>query len=193
MVDERMPPAELASITLPSAPAPADDCLYRVHVTMRDPRYYGAGFGCRFNDPNESYGVCYLAYRPAGAFAETFLRQRTDDFVPWEDIEARSLATFPLCRSLRLVPLYGRHLSRLHANATATTGRYRISQAWSQALYSHSDRPDGIAYRAAHDNDQIAVALFDRADGALGHPATTPLPRQPKLLADLFERYQLAV
>src|SRR5699024_5501623 len=103
------------------------------------------GLGYRFNDPSERYGVCYLAYRPAGAFAETLLRHRRDDLVPWEDIDMRCIATFQLQRQLSLVPLYGRHLSRLRANVTATTGRYSLSQAWSQAFHEHSTSPDGIA------------------------------------------------
>ncbi|MDN5849100.1 MAG: RES family NAD+ phosphorylase [Nitrococcus sp.] len=191
MVEERLPPADLVLRSLPSAPAPPDGCLYRIHYTKQDPRYFGTGIGYRFNDPCESYGVCYLAYRQAGAFAETLLRHRLNDLVPWEDIEMRSLATFQLRRPLRLVPLYGRHLSGLRANATATTGRYHLSQAWSRALHDHTERPDGIAYRAAHDDDEIAVALFDRANNALGHSVTTPLNRLPRLLMELFERYRL--
>jgi hypothetical protein len=191
VAEERLPPTDLGSRSLPLAPAPQDGYLYRIHRRKQYPRHFDTGLGYRFNDPRECYGVCYLAYHPAGAFAETLLRHRSDDLVPWEDIEMRSLATFQLQRQLRLVPLYGQHLSRLHANVTATTGRYRISQVWSRALYEHSTNPDGIAYRAAHDDDEIAVALFDRAADALGPVDTVPLTRLSTLLVTLFERYQL--
>ena len=191
MAEERLPPIDLDSRSLPFAPAPQDRRLYRIHHRRREPEHFGTGLGYRFNDPCEHYGVCYLAYRPAGAFAETLLRQRSDDLVPWEDIEMRSLATFKLQRQLHLVPLYGQHLSRLHANVTAATGRYHISQAWSRSVHDHTTRPDGIAYRAAHDNDEMAVALFDRSADALGSVDTVPLTRLPTLLTKLFERYRL--
>jgi hypothetical protein len=137
--------------------------------------------------------VCYLAFEPEAVFVETLLRARDDDTVALEAIEARALATVPIVRSLRLVALFGRHLSALHANATAAHGRYVVSQAWSRALYDHPDAPDGIAYRPAHDDALTAVALFARARDALGTPRSRVLIREYVLLDRLAERYDFVV
>jgi hypothetical protein len=57
---------------------PAGASLVRIHRTEHDPLWFGPGPDepptYRFDAPDGSYGVCYLAHEPAGAFVETFLR-----------------------------------------------------------------------------------------------------------------------
>jgi hypothetical protein len=165
--------------------------LARLHLREHTALWFGTGLGERFNDPQELYGVCYLAFEPEAAFVETLLRARNDDVVALAAIEARAIASVPIARSLRLVAPFGRHLSALHA--TAAHGRYVVSQAWSRALHDHPDAPDGIAYRPAHDDALTAVALFERARGALGPPRSRPLIREYPLLDRLAERYAFVV
>jgi hypothetical protein len=46
----------------------------------------------------------------------------------------------------------------------------------SLARRIHADFPvDGIQYRSRFDNDELCVALFDRADGKLGSIPNQPL------------------
>ena len=68
-------------------------------------------------------------------------------------------------RALRLVKFAGAGLARLGATAEVTHGGlpYDAPQAWSKAIHGLPSAPDGIAYRARHDDDAFCYALFDRA------------------------------
>jgi hypothetical protein len=53
-----------------------------------------------------------------------------------------------------------------------------VSQAWARHLYAHpaiDARVAGFLYRNAH-NDEDAVVLFERAEGALGLHPDNPVP-----------------
>ena len=76
-------------------------------------------------------------------------------------MRSRCLSTLTPNRDLRLVDLAGAGLTRIGADGRLTTGSYEISQAWSQALYRHSDRVDGLYYRSRHDLSKLCVALYD--------------------------------
>ena len=45
---------------------------------------------------------------------------------------------------------------------------YDIPQTWSKAIAEHPTRPDGIAYHARHDDNELCYAIFDRARGCIG-------------------------
>jgi len=36
-----------------------------------------------------------------------------------------------------------------------------VPQSWSKAIHRHPDRPDGIAYRARHDDEAFCYAIYD--------------------------------
>jgi hypothetical protein len=44
---------------------------------------------------------------------------------------------------------------------------YDAQQSWSKASRDQPSRPDGIAYRARHDDDAICVALYDHTFDSL--------------------------
>jgi hypothetical protein len=80
------------------------------------------------------------------------------------------------------------------ANASVTSGvDYSCSKRWSLALYNHPAQPDGILYRATHDNNGLAVALFDRAGNALDAGTTAPLLSDLVLLGRILERYKASI
>ena len=50
---------------------------------------------------------------------------------------------------------------------------YDIPQSWSKAIAEHPTRPDGIAYHARHDDNELCYAIFDRASGCIGEERRT--------------------
>jgi hypothetical protein len=61
------------------------------------------------------------------------------------------------------------------ATSASCTGDYAVSRAWAAALHEHPDWVDGIRYRARHDDDGFAIALFNRVDGLVADMQTAPL------------------
>jgi hypothetical protein len=137
--------------------------LYRSHPRDYAPDYFGTDVGLnRWGAPNGEYGVCFLATEAAGAFAETFLRNRTKTLIATSQLDRRLLTVLESQRPLAIVPFYGPHLAQLGSTAEVTAGPIAASWGWSAALYHHPEQPDGIKYRLRHDNDLFGIALFDR-------------------------------
>lgn len=166
-----LPPAGLASRPLPLHLLPAGTVLARIHRAEYEPLFFGPGAGRapmgRWDAPAGEFGVCYLAEEARTAFAETFLRTPGETLLSDAALAGRSLARMRLKRALRLVALHGEGLARLGATAAVCSGPYAVCRAWSLALHGHPERPDGIRYRARHDDDGFAVALFTRGADAL--------------------------
>lgn len=137
--------------------------LHRFHSLAFDPVHFDRGQGGRLNAPDGSYGVLHVASTVGGAFAETFLRRPGRTLLPPGLIAAKAHATVLVGRELRVVRLHGNGLGRLGCTAEVTHSGlpYDLPQAWSKALHDHPTKPDGIAYRARHDDDQLCYAIFD--------------------------------
>ena len=105
----------------------------------------------------------YTAERPEGAFAETFLREPGRTLLPMDLVQAKAYARLAIERPLTLVRLSGPGLGRLGATAEVLHGGlpYDVPQAWSKAVREHPLKPDGIAYRARHDDDAICYTFFE--------------------------------
>ncbi len=162
-----LPPEDLASRSLPLHICPAGTPLYRIHRTVHSPLFFGPPPGAaphgRWDAPAGVFRVCYLAEEAHLAFAETFLRSPGAPYVQRSYLAERSLTRVVVQRELRLVALHGPGLARVGATAALVSGPYALTRLWSLAVYAHPEAPDGIRYRARHDDDSFAVALFDRA------------------------------
>jgi len=111
-----------------------------------------------------------------------------------DDLSARSIATIDVRRELSLVPLHGPSLARLGVTAELASGSdYAVSQAWSRAIWEHSDGPDGLIYRSRHDDSGLSIAAYDRAKDSLAVVAEHALDEDSKLLARLLVRYGVAL
>lgn len=113
-----------------------------------------------------------------------------------EDLQARSLVRVLLRSPLRLVSMHPSGLHAVGATAGSCTGDYEVSRAWAAALHDHPEAPDGIRYRARHDDDEFAVALFDRAkhkvkEGEVSAPLTDP--SNLACLAECLNRYGMGL
>lgn len=188
------PPADLYSRDLPLTKLSAGTELVRVWKRDQTPAYYDFGAGSRFNAPSGEFGVMYVAQRPHGAFAETLLRNVGATVLQQSDINARNFAAFPLKREFRAAMLCGNGLCQLGATAEVTSNsRYDTSQQWALALWSHPDRPDGIAYMSRHDDHEWCYAIFDRASSAFASPRCWRMGDDPNLLRDILDHYNVAL
>ncbi|MSP00517.1 MAG: RES domain-containing protein [Acetobacteraceae bacterium] len=186
------PPSDLSARKLPIQELLVGSKLFRIHLSAYHAKYFGRSANWRFDDPASSYGTLYAGLRPYVSFAETLLRGRGTTVVQSE-LATRSLCSFTATRTLKLVSLHGRHLATVGANAAVTAGSYPISQRWSRAFHDHSDRPDGIVYRATHDNDELAVVIFERAAASIDDGASSGLLTNPVMLGMMLDHYQAAI
>lgn len=188
-----LPPADLASRTLPIETVGAATALYRIHRSDLGTVHFGKAGHSRFDDPQGDVGVCYLAATLEGAFSETCLRAVGATVLSWAFLAERSVATITTLRPLRLVALHGPGLAAVGATSAISGGLHGPAQAWSQALHSHADAPDGLSYRANHDNGEHCVALFERAADAISVADSDPLIADHERLIRLIDRYQVAL
>lgn len=194
-----LPPPDLARRRLPIVPVAAGTILFRIHRTARGALHFGRSEDeaqrQRWDAPDASYGVCYLAAVGHIAFAETLLRDLSLEAIPVDEISRRSIAEVEVVRPLRLVNLGNEGLRRIRATAAVVHGSYDVTWAWSAALHAHPDTPDGIRYRARHDDASYAVALFDRGAGAVREQGTRELlsPDVLPMLGAWLDRYDVGL
>jgi hypothetical protein len=169
--------------------------LYRIHRTALDPLHFGRALDSarrqRRDSPDASCGVCYLAFEGHIAFVETMLRDLDLDTVYQDDLAVRSLALVEVREPVRLVELHDQHLRPLGADASVVQGSYDVTWEWSAALHSHPNAPDGVQYRARHDDSGFSVALFERGNGKVRVLGSTTLldPSLAPELAGWLDRY----
>jgi hypothetical protein len=142
--------------------------LHRVHGHTRAARWYGRRDATsRWDDAGGEFGVLYIGRSPVGAFAETVLRTPRDRDVLWSGVEQKRHAAFNVSAPLRLAKLHGEGLAWFGVTASQIAeSDYAVPQALSRRI--HAAFPiDGIQYRSRFDNDELCVALFDRADARI--------------------------
>lgn len=188
-----LPPADLASRTLPIETVMPGTPLYRIHRSDLGAVHFGKAGLSRFDDPQATFSVCYMAASLEGAFAETCLRAVGATIVSYAFLAERSVATLDNVRPLRLVSLHGPGLAAIGATSAVSGGLHGAAQAWSRALHDHPDAPDGLSYRANHDNGEHGIALFDRAADAVSVRSSEPLTTDRERLVYLLERYKVAL
>jgi hypothetical protein len=174
--------------------APEGGVRFRSHQTKYSPLFFGASGAQRWDAPDGSYGVLYLALDEYCAFMESIgrgvLRTR---FVASGQLRSRALSKIRMKDDLRLIDLVssgGLTLVGAEGSLTSGTG-YRNSQRCSQALRAHPAKPDGIYYRSRFDPSLLAYALFDQCrlrveTRRLGRPWA----EQPQLLGPILDHYR---
>ncbi|MCP3415736.1 RES family NAD+ phosphorylase [Bradyrhizobium brasilense] len=186
------PPPDLASRGLPIEKIDAGGSFYRIHQTAYGAKFFGSTGLWRFDSPTKAFGTMYAGLSPGVAFAETLIRGR-GSLVAMSEIKMRSLCRFQVSRPIRLVKMFGPAMTKLQAAADVTTGEVAISQLWAQAFHDHPEQPDGILYRSKYDNDEFAVALFERCRASVDGGTTQRLIDDHKLLGSILDRYELGL
>lgn len=147
--------------------------------------------GGRFDSLDGSYAYIYLGYDDEAALAETVARDLPLDgsarLVPRRRISGRRITTVEVIRDLKVLVLHGPALSQVGAGLWLTKSeadQYERTRAWAAWLLGELPGIDGFVYRCRHDEDRLALVLFDetpggrfaRAAGALrAHPDTVPI------------------
>ena len=165
--------------------------LHRVHRAAHGPIFFGPAGSrpeLRYDAPDGSYKVLYLARSLETGFGETLVRTPSIPYVMSSAVSLRAFSELATTRSLRLYPLldagvsaHGLSFSELHGDA------YGKTWAISGAVHSTTDA-DGILYTSRFDN-QPCVALFDRAAGAIVETDITYQAITPELATKLAEHF----
>ncbi|MGI9090524.1 MAG: RES family NAD+ phosphorylase [Gemmatimonadaceae bacterium] len=195
-----MPPADLGRIVPPTTSVPAGTIIYRIHDLNVEPLWFGFhpdGPRNRFDDPAAEFGVCYFGLTREAAFAETFLRRPPVRMISRGHADRKAIASVQVLRPLLVVRLLGAGLPLLGTTAAVSSGPHAASRAWSRALWS--DRRgrgagvDGIQYRCRHDDDEIALAVYDRAAEALEVATSIGVRADRSWFGSVLDRYGLAL
>jgi hypothetical protein len=160
-----LPPADLANRKPDLLRLRRGTLVHRFFEQRYDTLFFDRSAAGRFNAPDGSYGVLYVARTASGAFAETFLRQPGRTVLPADLLARKAYVCLRLERPLKLVRLTGPGLALLGATAEVPHAGlpYSAPQAWSKALKDHPARVDGIAYTARHNDQELCYALFEGA------------------------------
>lgn len=173
---------------------PAATVLHRIHRRSLGPLFFGPGPGnpptFRFDSGSGRFGVLYVGLNRKGAVAETLLRNPQRLMVPMAALADRAATELTCHRALRVVQLHGPGLQAVGTDNAISTGPYEPCGLWSDALWDHSDRPDGIAYQSRHDSSAICLALFERPDLTFDIQMTRPLTALLHEIAALLDTYR---
>jgi hypothetical protein len=191
-----LPGPALNALQLPIEPIEAGTTLVRIHWPGKA-LFFGPGehrkARGRFDCTDGSFGTCYLAERTRAAFVETFLREGRVKLVSEEELRAREWSAVEVVETLRLVACHGAALTDLHTTSAISSGAYSRSRAWANALYHHPGAPDGLYYRSRHDDDEMCVALFSRAEAKVRLVDTRPLLDPATQVIEAINHYTVAV
>ncbi len=169
---------------------PAGAVLHRFHNRQYSPFHFDHSPNARFNAGNGDFGIMYAAVERRGAFAETFLRNVGSTAISRVFVASKACSALPLRRPLRVVRLRGYGLAPIGATASiCSSPTYDAPQEWSRALHAHPWRVDAILYGSRHDDEQLCLAVFDRAKDAFAEPVIEHNLLDRKWFLDLMELY----
>lgn len=187
----------IAGLRLPLETLRKGRTCVRIHRTAHGAIWFGPDttrpVGGRFNAPGYEYGICYLGASFDAAFAETLLRTPANRLLAGADLAARTVSTGHLVRPVRLARLHGAGLNRLRISAETVHGPHDVCRRIAFALWSHPLHVDGIAYRSRFDNDELCIALFDRASDAIVIDTTEGLMDDARRLAATLNKYDVGL
>ena len=196
------PPPDLHARSLKTTRLQANKVLYRIHRTSRKPLHFGRHTDParrqRWDAPDGSYGVCYMAKDGHIAFAETLLRDLSIRELSEAELDLRSLCTIRVVSPLRLVTMHGGSMRAHGADPSVVHGPYPKAWEWSLAFHEHPSSPDGILYRlyrARHDDSGLSIALFERARGKVEKAESIRLLDSgfAETLGEWLDRYDLGL
>jgi hypothetical protein len=167
---------------------------WRIHGHGDPPVLFGPGPSGSprhpFDAPGGEYRIAYLGTTREASFAEALLREPDVEFVTMRGIRSRRVAQVRVIRLVTLVALHGPGLARAGVSAAVATGDdYLRSRETARGLWATPEQPDGVVYRARHDDGELSVALFDRASDAVEVADSVPLDDDVRWLASMAPRY----
>lgn len=180
-------------------PDPDDPWSRLYRCAQSSSLYFGQTRRYRFEDPEGVYGVLYVGRDVQCAFIETFgdTRSLTGELeIARGDVAQRCLALIGNVRPLHVVDLTGAGLAQIGADARLTAGGdYALTQRWGRKIFDHPQRPDGVLYRARHDQSRLSLAVFSRASSAVTESLQGSLfePGNWGILTGILRTYRIAL
>jgi len=193
------PTAAFAAVALDIHIVARDEVFHRIWLgAYPDP----LGFGktrSRFSDPRRRmpdarFGVLYLGSSIHVCFLEALLRDARDgavgDFpLDERELDRRRFAPIEVTTPLRLLDLRDNGPVRMGIPSDVVRGsRQTPARRWSVAIHEHPAAVDGIIYPSRL-NNEINLAVYDRAIWKLGAGPSLPLrdaPDLPRLLDEFY-------
>jgi hypothetical protein len=148
-------------------------------------------------DPGKRFGVVYLGASLDVCFLEAVLRDERNGKVgdvplDMTEFTRRRFATIASAQTLRLIDLTGDHKVRMGVPTDVThASDQTLGRLWSEAVYLHPARVDGILYEFRLCN-KLNLAVFDRAVSKLRCVEDMPLLQAPEL-PGVLNRYKVAI
>ena len=188
LADRPLPPASDHSDRYSAVPCPSGDSRPDLLRPRDWPCIRGAAAAYQ-SLLTGAFGVLYVGKKFEGSFAETVLRNPLRRFVSQNYVSLRAVSEVTASRDLKVVDFHGPGLSAVGLTNAISTGPYNPCWAWSDYLWSHRDRPDGIAYTSRHDPQQICYAIFERPDITFGAAPATQLSTLMPVIRVLLRQY----
>lgn len=176
---------ELRNVGPETVVLPAGTLLFRIYFWGGDHpgrwgefRSFGPLASARFDhhpEPrgfHEDHGILYAAPRIKTCVAEVFQEERNVDTrtrEPW-------LAGFALSDELALLDLRGDWPTRAGASMNINSGPRSRSRRWSSAIHTAYPRLMGLLYASSMHANERAVALYERAEGAIPASPSVHVP-----------------
>jgi hypothetical protein len=140
--------------------------LARISSHQTGEPYFGRAANHRFDDPEQSYGTCYMGFTLGTAVAESILHDLEPVHGGYDLTADKVCNTFAHSFSgtpVRIADLTGAPLNRLgaHAEISGTTV-YDVTMRWSRVIFDHPDAVDGFQYMSRLYANRKGVVLFDR-------------------------------
>jgi hypothetical protein len=133
-------------------------------------------------------GILYGATNPdaiATCVAESFQEDRTVNRrhrEPW-------LVCFTLGEDVSLLSLRGKWPTRAGASMNINTSERRnVAQGWSRSIYEAYPNVGGLLYASSMNSNAPALALYERAEGALSSRPVFHRPLSDPALEDVLKR-----
>lgn len=182
------PPAIVSTGKISAKKCAAEKLLRISNYTTGEP-YFGQSGANRFDAPGclldaAEFSACYLGLSLNVALAESVLHDEMPIdghfVIDLSNLENKYVLNFS-GMPLHLADLTGVALKRLGGHGELSgTADYRITQAWSHAVFQNPAMFDGFVYISRHLNTEKAVILFDRARSKIELASTCPLLAYPK-------------
>jgi hypothetical protein len=174
----------------------------RIHrAAFPDPLGYGFN-PTRFSDPQvmepgKQFGVIYLGSSLEVCFLEAILRDQRNGAVgdyPLEmaELENRFYSSIIAREPLKLADLTGdKKILMGIPSDVSNAADQTLGRLWSEALYLHPARVDGIVYESRLSR-KINLAVYDRGAAKLTTVATVPMLKAPEF-PRIINRYKVAI
>lgn len=190
------PPGDLADRSPLIYKVTPGTALSRIYHRTQGPIFFGKTRRNRFDSPNGSFGVLYVALGVHCAFIETFGQSTGIRTVTREALDQRHVAYLKIAKPLNLIDLaHSGGLARIGADARLLAGSHAVAQRWSAALRDHPTKPDGLLYPARHDVARNACALFDLPESEIEvtNAGSLLAPDNAVLLAEILDIYDFGL